>query len=43
MTHEQINTAFDLLHAGQSNRSVTHFQTSETMLVNDLPGVIVPA
>ncbi|GAA4228692.1 S-(hydroxymethyl)glutathione dehydrogenase/alcohol dehydrogenase [Sagittula marina] len=43
MTHEQINTAFDLLHAGQSIRSVIHFQPSETMLVNDLPGVIVPA
>ncbi|EBA07958.1 S-(hydroxymethyl)glutathione dehydrogenase/class III alcohol dehydrogenase [Sagittula stellata] len=43
MTHEQINTAFDLLHAGKSIRSVIHFQPSETMLVNDLPGVIVPA
>ena len=43
MTHEQINTAFDLLHAGQSIRSVIHFQPNDTMLVNDLPGVIVPA
>ncbi|MFG6531669.1 MULTISPECIES: S-(hydroxymethyl)glutathione dehydrogenase/class III alcohol dehydrogenase [unclassified Sulfitobacter] len=43
MTHEQINTAFDLLHAGQSIRSVIHFQPNETMLMNDLPGVIVPA
>lgn len=43
MTHDQINTAFDLLHAGKSIRSVIHFQPSDTMLVNDLPGVIVPA
>ncbi len=43
MTHEQINTAFDLLHAGKSIRSVIHFQPNDTMLVNDLPGVIVPA
>ncbi|SNT75399.1 S-(hydroxymethyl)glutathione dehydrogenase/class III alcohol dehydrogenase [Paracoccus seriniphilus] len=42
MTHEQINTAFDLLRAGESIRSVIHFQPSETMLVNNLPGVIVP-
>lgn len=42
MAHDQINTAFDLLHAGKSIRSVIHFQPSETMLVNDLPGVIVP-
>lgn len=42
MTHEQINTAFDLLHAGKSIRSVIHFQPNDTMLVNDLPGVIVP-
>lgn len=43
MTHEQINTAFDLLHAGKSIRSVIHFQPNDTMLINDLPGVIVPA
>ncbi|MEP4037565.1 S-(hydroxymethyl)glutathione dehydrogenase/class III alcohol dehydrogenase [Pseudophaeobacter sp.] len=42
MTHDQINTAFDLLNAGKSIRSVIHFQPNETMLVNDLPGVIVP-
>ncbi|GGG61213.1 S-(hydroxymethyl)glutathione dehydrogenase [Salipiger pallidus] len=42
MTHEQINTAFDLLHAGQSIRSVIHFQPNETMTGN-LPGVIIPA
>ncbi|KIC07548.1 S-(hydroxymethyl)glutathione dehydrogenase [Leisingera sp. ANG-M1] len=43
MTHDQINTAFDLLHAGKSIRSVIHFQPNDTMRVNDLPGVIVPA
>ena len=43
MTHEQINTAFDLLHAGKSIRSVIHFQPNDTMRDNDLPGVIVPA
>ena len=43
MTHDQINTAFDLLHAGKSIRSVIHFQPSDTMLVNDLPGIIVPS
>ncbi|SNZ19539.1 S-(hydroxymethyl)glutathione dehydrogenase/class III alcohol dehydrogenase [Cohaesibacter gelatinilyticus] len=43
MAHEQINTAFDLLHAGKSIRSVIHFQPNDTMFVNDLPGVIVPA
>ncbi|VCU61907.1 S-(hydroxymethyl)glutathione dehydrogenase [Tritonibacter mobilis] len=42
MTHDQINTAFDLLHAGKSIRSVIHFQPSDTMRVNDLPGIIVP-
>ncbi len=35
MTHEQINTAFDLLHAGKSIRSVIHIQPSDTMLAND--------
>lgn len=43
MAHEQINTAFDLLHAGKSIRSVIHFQPNETMLVNTLPGEIVKA
>ncbi|WGR62219.1 S-(hydroxymethyl)glutathione dehydrogenase/class III alcohol dehydrogenase (plasmid) [Paracoccus ferrooxidans] len=43
MTHEQINTAFDLLHAGESIRSVIHFRPDETMRVNSLPGRIVPA
>ncbi|TVQ53076.1 MAG: S-(hydroxymethyl)glutathione dehydrogenase/class III alcohol dehydrogenase [Rhodobacteraceae bacterium] len=43
MTHEQINTAFDLLKAGQSIRSVIHFRPDETMRHNALPGVIVPA
>jgi len=43
MTHDQINTAFDLLNAGKSIRSVIHFQPNDTMMVNDLPGVIVPA
>lgn len=43
MGHEQINTAFDLLHAGKSIRSVIHFQPDETMRVNNLPGEIVEA
>lgn len=43
MTHEQINTAFDLLHAGKSIRSVIHFQPNDTMLVNNLPGIIIPS
>lgn len=43
MTHEQINTAFDLLHAGESIRSVIHYQPQETMRVNSLPGKIIPA
>ncbi|WP_267903672.1 hypothetical protein [Sinorhizobium meliloti] len=38
MTHEQINTAFDLLHAGKSVRSV---QPQRTMLANDVPGEIL--
>ena len=29
-------------YPGESIRSVIHFQPSDTMLVNDLPGVIVP-
>lgn len=41
MTHEQINTAFDLLHAGESIRSVIHFRPEQTMLANDVPGLIV--
>lgn len=43
MTHEQINTAFDLLHAGESIRSVIHYRPDDTMRVNNLPGKIVPA
>lgn len=43
MAHEQINTAFDLLHAGESIRSVIHYQPRETMLVNTLPGKIIGA
>lgn len=43
MTHEQINTAFDLLHAGQSIRSVIHYQPQETMRVNTLAGIIIDA
>ncbi|MDQ1199210.1 S-(hydroxymethyl)glutathione dehydrogenase/class III alcohol dehydrogenase [Agrobacterium sp. SORGH_AS 787] len=43
MAHEQINIAFDLLHAGESIRSVIHFRPQETMLVNSLAGKIVPA
>ena len=42
MTHSQINTAFDLLKAGKSIRSVVHFRPGETMTVNSLPGEIVP-
>lgn len=42
MDHDQINTAFDLLKAGKSIRSVIHFQPNETMKVNNLPGIIVP-
>ena len=41
MNHGQINTAFDLLKAGDSIRSVIHFQPNETMTVNSLPGEIV--
>ncbi|RJL03313.1 S-(hydroxymethyl)glutathione dehydrogenase/class III alcohol dehydrogenase [Paracoccus siganidrum] len=43
MTHEQINTAFDLLHAGKSIRSVIHYQPQETMRVNTLAGIIIDA
>ncbi len=43
MQHDQINTAFDLLKAGESIRSVVHFRPGETMTVNTLPGKIVPA
>ena len=42
MGHGQINTAFDLLKAGESIRSVIHYQPSDTMTVNSLPGMIVP-
>ena len=37
MTHDKINTAFDLLKAGESIRSVIHFRSGETMTVNSLP------
>jgi len=40
MTHDRINTAFDLLHRGESIRSVMHYRPSET-LTNDLPGAIL--
>ncbi|WP_237402360.1 hypothetical protein [Rhodovulum sulfidophilum] len=43
MTRKQINTAFDLLHAGKLIRSVIHFQRDETTKTNSLPGIIVPA
>lgn len=43
MTHEQINTAFDLLHAGEAIRSVIHYQPQRTLLANDVPGKIVMA
>ncbi|MEM1361727.1 MAG: S-(hydroxymethyl)glutathione dehydrogenase, partial [Pseudomonadota bacterium] len=42
MHHDQINTAFDLLKAGESIRSVIHFRPQETMTVNTLPGEVVP-
>ena len=42
MKHDQINTAFDLLKAGEAIRSVVHFRPGETMTVNTLPGKIVP-
>ena len=41
MNHNQINTAFDLLKAGESIRSVIHFQPNDTMTVNSLPGEIL--
>ena len=43
MAHEQINTAFDLLHGGESIRSVIHFRPQDTMFVNSLPGKIITA
>lgn len=43
MTHDQINTAFDLLHAGESIRSAIYYQPQRTMRVNNLPGKIIPA
>lgn len=43
MTHDRINTAFDLLNAGESIRSVIHYQPQDTMLVNTLPGQIIGA
>jgi S-(hydroxymethyl)glutathione dehydrogenase/alcohol dehydrogenase len=41
MTHDKINTAFDLLHRGEAIRSVIHYQPQQTMLSNTLPGKIV--
>ncbi len=43
MTHDQINTAFDLLHAGESIRSVIHFQPQDTMLESQVPCRILPS
>ncbi len=43
MVHDQINTAFDLLHAGESIRSVIHFRPDETMTAQQVPGKILPA
>lgn len=43
MTHDRINTAFDLLNAGEAIRSVIHYQPQATMLTNSLPGKIVGA
>lgn len=41
MAHDRINTAFDLLNAGEAIRSVIHYQPQDTMLVNSLPGKII--
>lgn len=43
MTHDRINTAFDLLGAGEAIRSVIHYQPQTTMLTNSLPGRIIGA
>lgn len=43
MTHDRINTAFDLLNAGEAIRSVIHYQPQTTMLTNSLPGKIIGA
>lgn len=43
MVHDQINTAFDLLHAGESIRSVIHFRPNETMTAQQVSGKILPA
>ncbi|MGA1834136.1 S-(hydroxymethyl)glutathione dehydrogenase/class III alcohol dehydrogenase [Rhizobium wenxiniae] len=40
MQHEQINTAFDLLKAGEAIRSVIHFRPDDTM-ISPLPGKII--
>ena len=40
MTHDAINTAFDLLHRGEAIRSVIHYRAQETM-TRDLPGRII--
>ena len=42
MHHEQLNTAFVLLKAGEAIRSVIQFKSDETMTVNSLPGQIIP-
>ncbi|PMR67851.1 S-(hydroxymethyl)glutathione dehydrogenase/class III alcohol dehydrogenase [Halomonas heilongjiangensis] len=41
MEHEQINTAFDLLHKGESIRSVIHFDPRQTLKMEQLPGTLV--
>ena len=38
MTHDRINTAFDLLNAGEAIRSVIRYQPQATILTNTLPG-----
>ena len=40
MTHDNVNTAFDLLHRGEAIRSVIHYRPQETM-IRGLPGRIV--
>lgn len=40
MTHDHINTAFDLLRSGEAIRSVMHYQPQETM-TEPLPGKII--
>ncbi|MGY0553929.1 S-(hydroxymethyl)glutathione dehydrogenase/class III alcohol dehydrogenase [Vreelandella sp. 2A-K22] len=40
MTHDHINTAFDLLRRGEAIRSVMHYQPQETM-AGPLPGKLI--